>query len=451
MFAGLMNWWRSGSSGTAARPQVHEQRATAPAAPGHSAPPVQVWRLVRRRPLIGSSGAIAGWDLQLPAATAERIARPGAPHSVRDAHQSALVHAARSIAQTERVVLLAAPAPMVLDAAFLAALPPQAILRLGAEHRATFGSHFATVVGSLIQRRLRVALADPLPGTIGLLDGTQHAGRTALLAAAHALSPLRSARIAINLMSFEDLSAVIAAGFTYCCGAYQRAAQGPQKTQMSAPMASAATALAAVVAGKPMRELVTLFKSDPTLSFRLLRTVNSAAFGLSRPADSIQDALTLLGTSELYRWLTLMLVSGDAERPLAPALFETALARARLCELLAAERGTEPPEAMFVTGAFSLLDVLLDVPLEVPLASARLSDTAVDALIGARGPWRPYLDAALAAEYADVDGIDRAAADLGLAPDRIAALSEDAAAWAHQAASLIAEPRAARRATATPA
>ncbi len=431
MLASILNWWRSSSTRTEARSAPGTAHAAAPA-------PVMVapWRLVRRRPLIARNGAIAGWDLQLPAATVDRIARPGTPHSVRAAHQQALLAAARSIAPSERIALLAVPAPMVLDTEFLAALPPHAILRLGPEHRATFGAHFGNVVASLLARRLRVAAPDNLPGTIGLVDGTQYADRSALIAAASALPP-RSARIAINVMSFEDLSAVLEAGLTYCCGAYQRPAEAPKKTRLAAPTASAAAALAAVVAGKPMRELVTLFKSDPTLSFRLLRMVNSAAFGLSRPADSIQDALTLLGTNELYRWLTLMLVSSETERPLAPALFETALTRARLSELLAAERGTESPEALFVTGAFSLLDVLLDVPLEVPLAAARLSETAVDALIGACGPWRPYLEAALAVEYADVDGIDRTAAKLGLAPDRIAELGEAAAAWAHQAAALM--------------
>ncbi len=441
MFARLLNWWRRSDPRPDPRLTAGRQRGPARPPLDQSVAPIQPWRLVRRRPLIGRAGAIAGWDLQLPAAAAERIARPGLPHSVREAHQQALLHAARSAGQTERVVLLAVPPSMILDAAFLTALPEQAILRLGAEHDVAFGHHFGTVVDNLIQRRLRVAVQGNLPGTLGLLDGTQFADRASLLAAANALSPLRSARIAINLMSFEDLSAVNDAGYTYCCGAYQRPAQAPRKSQLATPTASAAAALAAVIAGKPMRELVTLFKSDPTLSFRLLRTVNSAAFGLTRPAESIQDALILLGTSELYRWLTMMLVSSDADRPLAPALFETALARARLCELLAAERASEPPEALVVTGAFSLLDVLLDVPLEVPVACARLSDTAVDALIGASGPWRPYLDAALAAEYADVDGIDQAAIKLGLAPDRIAELGEDAAAWAHNAASVLAEPR----------
>ncbi len=445
MFGNLLNWWRSDDRRAPSRvPDVAQSTRADASAPSAEAP-VQPWRLVRRRPLIGQSGAIAGWDLQLPASTAERIARPGTPRSVRDAHQQALLHAARCVAESERIVLLAAPAPAIVDTDFLAALPPQSILRLGAEHEATFGRHLASLIDSLIRRRLQVALTTPLPGSIGLLDGTQFSDRASLLAAAHALSSAHSARIGINLLSFEDLSAVIDAEFTYCCGAFQRPTQRPQQRQLSTPVAAAAAALAAVIAAKPMRELVTLFKSDPTISFRLLRTVNSVAFGLSRPAESIQDALILLGSKELYRWLTALLVSSEANRPLAPALYETALTRARLCELIAVERGTEPPEALFVTGAFSLLDVLLDVPLEVPLATARLSETAVEALISASGPWRPHLDAALAVENADPNAIDQAAEKLGLSADRIVELGEAAAAWAHQAATAIGAPASSNR------
>jgi EAL and modified HD-GYP domain-containing signal transduction protein len=306
------------------------------------------------------------------------------------------------------------------------------------------------VADSLIRRHLQIATTTPLPGSIGMLDGTQFADRAALLAAANSLSPARSARIAINLLSFEDLSALIDAEFTYCCGAFQRPTKRPQQRQLSTPVAAAAAALAAVIADKPMRELATLFKSDPTISYRLLRTVNSVAFGLSRPAESIHDALILLGSKELYRWLTALLVSSETNRPLAPALYETALTRARLCELIAVERGTEPPEALFVTGAFSLLDVLLDVPLEVPLATARLSETAVEALISGSGPWRPHLDAALAFENADDSALDQVAAKLRLTADRIAELGDAAAAWSHQATAAIRESdiskRSARRA-----
>ena len=431
MFGNLFRRWHRDE------PQPQTARsgpATDASASSPAEPPVQPWRLVRRRPLIGRSGAIAGWDLQLPAATAERIARPDTPKSVRDVHQLALLHAARCVVATERTVMLAPPAAALVDATFLGELPSQTILRLGAEHETIFGRHLASVVDSLVRRHLQVATASAVPGAAGLLDGDRFADRESLLAAAQALAASASTRVAINLLSFEDLCAVLGSGFSYCCGAFQRPAQRPQRSQLSAPVAAAAGALAALVAGKPTQQLAARFKSDPTLSYRLLRTINSAAFGLSRPVESIHDALILLGTRELYRWLTAVLVASETDRPLAPALSETALTRARLCELIALERGSEPPEALFVVGAFSLLDVLLDVPLEVPLASAGLSENAVEALIGASGPWRPHLDAAIAFENADDAAIEHSAGALGLAAERLAELAEAASTWGQAAA-----------------
>ena len=440
MFGNLLNWWRSGSrrSSMVAAEALQVAPERPPATPVSVIDPgIPPWRLVRRRPLIGHTGAIAGWDLQLPASATERIARAGTPRAVRAAHQHALLHSAHHVAQSARIILMAAPGPAIVDSEFLAALPPQTILRLGVDHEAIFGRHLPSVVESLARRHFKVAAMARLPGAMSMLDASRFSDSAALLAAAKALPPARAARVAINLFSFEDLSTLIDEGFSYCCGAFQNQTHRPQRAQLSAPVRSAAAALAAVIADKPSREISALFKADLALSYRLLRTVNSAAFGLSRPADSIHDALVLLGSKELYRWLTALLISAEADRPLAPALYETALTRARLCELLATERRTEPPEALFVTGAFSLLDVLLDVPLEVPLASARLSEFAIEALIGGCGPWRPHLEAALAVESADAGTIEHAAASLGLSPDRVAELADEAAAWAQQAATAI--------------
>lgn len=423
------------------------RNAAVPAAPldppavSIATPDIPCWRLVRRRPVLGHNGAIVGWDLELPPERAQRVARPGAPKAVRAAHQQALLHSARSLAQSEQLVVLAPPATAIVELEFLDALPKQAILRLGREHDDLFRHRLPSVVDGLVRRGLCIATDKNLPHTIGLVDGSQFTDRASLLEAANALSPLRSARLAVNIFSFEDVSALIELGFTYCCGAFQKQAQRSQRSQLSAPIVGAAAALAAVVAGKPVDEVARLVKADVTLSYRLLRTVNSAAFGLTRPAESIRDALMLLGSRELYRWLTMLLMSAEADRPLAPALIETALVRARLCELLASERGTEPPEALFVTGAFSLLDVLLDVPLEVPLASARLPDATVEALISASGPWRPHIDAALAIESADADAIAKESGRLGLTPDRLFSLAEDAAAWAHEAAATLGDAR----------
>ncbi|MCB1051754.1 MAG: HDOD domain-containing protein, partial [Acidobacteria bacterium] len=48
-----------------------------------------------------------------------------------------------------------------------------------------------------------------------------------------------------------------------------------------------------------MKELVNLIQQDVSLSTLCLKTVNSAAFGLSKPVDTIQRAVTFLGSQKL--------------------------------------------------------------------------------------------------------------------------------------------------------
>ncbi|MCK6428046.1 MAG: HDOD domain-containing protein, partial [Burkholderiaceae bacterium] len=244
-------------------------------------------------------------------------------------------------------------------------------------------------------------------------------------------------RIVTNLRSFEDVAAALQQGADYACGAYAQAAA--QRTgQASVQTVTIANILSALTAGRPPRDIAELFKADVTLSYRLMRILGSAAYGLGRSIGSLQEAVMMLGTRELYRWLAVLLLSSAGSVPLARALHETALVRGRLLELVAIARSrTDPPEALFVTGAFSLLDLLLNVPLESALALMPLLPAqTIDALIAESGPWRPYLDLALALEAGDDARQEAACAKLELNRDKAAALYAEAADWAAGATEL---------------
>ena len=45
------------------------------------------------------------------------------------------------------------------------------------------------------------------------------------------------------------------------------------------------------------REVASVIRTDPALSWRLLRTANSALFGLGKPVTSVESAIPLLETS----------------------------------------------------------------------------------------------------------------------------------------------------------
>lgn len=175
-----------------------------------------------------------------------------------------------------------------------------------------------------------------------------------------------------------------------------------------------------------------LLKRDPTLSFKLLRYINSAGFGLGCEVTSFRHAVMILGLKKLFRWAALLLTtikSGTAP----PLVANFAVTRARFMELLAAE--CLPPEDCdnaFLAGVFSLLDVMLGVPMEQALENLVLPSDINDALIGRDGVLAPFLQLVEACETADGDEVAELARALQLSNDQINRAHIQALAWAEQ-------------------
>ncbi|MGL6205424.1 MAG: EAL and HDOD domain-containing protein, partial [Giesbergeria sp.] len=109
-------------------------------------------------------------------------------------------------------------------------------------------------------------------------------------------------------------------------------------------------------------EIEELLKKDPTLSFNLLRFINSSGFGLQCEITSFKHAVMILGLKKLFRWAALLLTTSRNSGS-APAIGTTAVVRGRLMELLALELlSPEECDNAFVVGVFSLLDAMLGIP-----------------------------------------------------------------------------------------
>lgn len=105
-------------------------------------------------------------------------------------------------------------------------------------------------------------------------------------------------------------------------------------------------------------------KTDPTLVYRLLRYINSAALGLKVEVTALRQALLLLGYLPLLRWLSRMLLDAAAKEGASRPLVHLSVCRAFVMERIAVVSGhaDEAPE-MFLCGMFSLLHLLLRRPL----------------------------------------------------------------------------------------
>ncbi len=171
------------------------------------------------------------------------------------------------------------------------------------------------------------------------------------------------------------------------------------------------------------------FKRDTTLSYKLLRYINSVGFGLSCEVQSIGHALTILGRNQLYRWLTLLMVTAG-NNSTSPALMKTSITRGRLTELLGVPFfDKQDRDNLFVVGVFSLLDVMLKVPMEDILEKLQLPESIIDALTKHEGIFGPFLKLAEACEDADSDQILHLAELLHLDPDAVNKCHMEALAW----------------------
>ena len=153
-------------------------------------------------------------------------------------------------------------------------------------------------------------------------------------------------------------------------------------------------------------ELALKIKGEASLTFRLLRYLNSVAFGLRAEIHSIPHALSLIGEREMRKWIAVVAVGVLADgKP--GELMTVPLVRGRFCELLAPLAGmAHHSDDLFLLGLLSVMDAILGLPLDAILAELPVRREIREALLAQTGLYRNLLDIAIAHETADWEKIN---------------------------------------------
>jgi len=147
----------------------------------------------------------------------------------------------------------------------------------------------------------------------------------------------------------------------------------------------------------PIQQVGRLLVQDPVVVYRLLRMVNSAAFGLTHEVESIRHALMMLGYNKLKAWLRTSYASASSDRSLHPVRHGMLL-RSRLMRLLLDPNSDEELKGeVQLTGVFAQLDRLMREPLAELLHQLPLPGRIFSTLVRHDGPYVAYLDVANAA------------------------------------------------------
>jgi EAL and modified HD-GYP domain-containing signal transduction protein len=198
----------------------------------------------------------------------------------------------------------------------------------------------------------------------------------------------------------EEFAATKKAGFTYFQGYFFRRPEVLQAKEIPASRVNYLRLLRAV--SQPElnpREFESLIKQEVSICYRLLRHLNSAAFGIQNEVHSVRHALALLGEHEVRRWVRLVATLAIGENR-SSELVNTAMVRARFCELLAS-RVPHGESDLFLMGMLSVVDAILEIPMTSVLESIPLDHETKALLLGSPSKLRPLFDLMLARESGD--------------------------------------------------
>lgn len=372
-----------------------------------------------RRPLVSAQGRLAGFEFQIGAAMLGRLQGPAAVACAAN-----LLGAMRQCCNQGLSALAELPAGWLARAAQDKDLAPGMHLLLRADALFEDADAACTLVARLRRGGVRVGWSalstPPMPRAAGRPDfmplsppatpdvqAWQHAVQRAV--ERWPGIPL----LLLELPAVDVMEGLLGPGVLWAACSVGACSE-PARAQALPPQARRALRLLnRLLHDEDHAAVVEDIKADAALGLRLLQYLNSAGALPGRELDSIEQAVLLLGRDALYRWVAQMLVRMSPPRPAAHVLQATALARARLFELLARASDAPSPGALYLLGLATMLPLLLQCGLDEAAEAMRLPPAAVQALRQQGGPWQPYLGLLQALEAADMPATEAASAPFG--------------------------------------
>jgi c-di-GMP-related signal transduction protein len=181
-----------------------------------------------------------------------------------------------------------------------------------------------------------------------------------------------------------------------------------------------------------LRELEKLLKQEASISYRLLRYLNSPLFGFSLEIKSLRHAIVVLGEREIRRWIRLVVAVGAAEQTCSE-LVVMGLARARFCELLSDRMKSEAD--VFLMGLLSMMDAILEVSMDALLEKLPVDHETKAVLLGQESGLRPLYRLMLAQESGEWEEATALSKQLKLRDEEVASSWFQALHWSQEATS----------------
>ncbi|ADM39124.1 cyclic di-GMP phosphodiesterase [Bacillus spizizenii ATCC 6633 = JCM 2499] len=143
-----------------------------------------------------------------------------------------------------------------------------------------------------------------------------------------------------------------------------------------------------------IKRVTEYIERDLSLSYQILKFLNSSHSRLSQKIESIQQAIMLLGFNEIKRWIYILSFKDLSRKGHSSKheIIKISLMRAKLCELLARKTARPQPASYMLIGMFSLIDTLLHREIEDIIQELPLKDEVGQALLGHQNDYYQMLE-----------------------------------------------------------
>ncbi|MCD7731325.1 MAG: HDOD domain-containing protein [Oscillospiraceae bacterium] len=228
--------------------------------------------------------------------------------------------------------------------------------------------------------------------------------------------------IAYNIETKEQYDRAVSLGCAYFQGSYVSEKMPSTIKTVNHIQSNFFLLMVAVTKDEPdIDEIESIISRDVSLTYSLLKLVNSAYFALRNRARSVKQALVILGLGQLKQWIYLLSFKQD-DGSMPDELIKISFLRATFASELLEYANNMPisRSEAYLMGMFSTLGKLMQMPLEEVLAQLPVGDEIKLALLKKEGRAGLLYSLVLSYEKADWRSMNEAASALGIPPAMIA-------------------------------
>ena len=253
--------------------------------------------------------------------------------------------------------------------------------------------------------------------------------------AASFISRLKESKIeflAEKVETYEEYQQAVDAGFSYFQGYFFSKPEVIQQKAIEPSFLTVVQLCKAIAVDEiNYNEVGKIISTDVSISYKLLRYVNSSAY-ISSEIKSFHQALAYMGEKRLRKFVSLVAVASTQDSK-PESLYALSIQRARFGELLASGTSKSDVKSQaFLTGMFSLLDSLLDQTLEMIVDSLPVDMQIKNALLERSGQLGKILSLSIAYENAQWTEVSRLRRELGISSKHLAKSYNDAILWTEE-------------------